>query len=126
MKRDEKLSKLRQSLLRLDEDRRRVYEVIFGRERMLKGSLIEVYKVCGKKGCRCTRGERHGPFKYLSISKQNKTTMIFIRKADELWVKELQRNYKNFRRARSKILKFNAEITKVIDKIERLRAVVYR
>jgi len=35
---------------------------------ILRGSLTERYLTCGKPECRCARGERHGPFWYLSVS----------------------------------------------------------
>jgi hypothetical protein len=31
------------------------------------GSLVEQHRKCGKEGCRCTRGEPHGPYVYLSV-----------------------------------------------------------
>jgi len=89
-----------------------------GHKPMIKGSFVEKYKVCGNKNCRCANGERHGPFKYLSISEANKTTMVFVRRGDEVSVGRLALNYKLFRTARSKILAINQEITKLIDRIE--------
>jgi hypothetical protein len=35
---------------------------------ILRGSLTERFLTCGKPGCRCARGERHGPVWYLSVS----------------------------------------------------------
>jgi hypothetical protein len=35
---------------------------------LLRGSLIERYKPCGKPGCKCARGRGHGPKYYLSVS----------------------------------------------------------
>jgi hypothetical protein len=32
------------------------------------GSLVEQHRKCGKEGCRCTQGERHGPYVYLSVA----------------------------------------------------------
>jgi hypothetical protein len=34
----------------------------------LAGSLVEQRRRCGKEGCRCTRGELHGPYAYLSVA----------------------------------------------------------
>jgi hypothetical protein len=34
----------------------------------LAGSLVEQRRSCGKEGCRCTRGELHGPYMYLSVA----------------------------------------------------------
>jgi len=35
---------------------------------VLRGSLIERYKRCGKPGCKCAEGPGHGPKYYLSVS----------------------------------------------------------
>src|SRR3977135_4727167 len=37
-------------------------------EFLLRGSLIERYKRCGKPGCKCANGPGHGPKYYLSVS----------------------------------------------------------
>jgi hypothetical protein len=34
---------------------------------MLPGALVEQHRGCGKEGCRCTRGEPHGPYVYLQV-----------------------------------------------------------
>jgi hypothetical protein len=36
---------------------------------VLRGSLIQRYKRCGKPGCKCADGPGHGPKYYLSVSK---------------------------------------------------------
>lgn len=38
---------------------------------VLRGSLIERYKRCGKPGCKCAAGPGHGPKYYLSVSRSN-------------------------------------------------------
>lgn len=35
---------------------------------ILRGSLIERYKRCGRPGCKCADGSGHGPKYYLSVS----------------------------------------------------------
>ena len=35
---------------------------------LLPGSLVEQHRNCGKEGCRCTRGEPHGPYVYLQVA----------------------------------------------------------
>jgi hypothetical protein len=32
---------------------------------LLPGTLVERHRRCGKGGCRCARGELHGPYAYL-------------------------------------------------------------
>lgn len=119
------LSRLRQRVFILRQERAKLYRILLGREKLIRGSLVEKYKVCGNPGCRCAKGERHGPFKYLSISVGNKTRMIFIRRGDEGRVSELAGNYRRYRQARSKLLRINQEITNILDRMERLRAISY-
>ncbi len=34
---------------------------------VLPGALVEQHRGCGKEGCRCARGEPHGPYVYLQV-----------------------------------------------------------
>lgn len=45
---------------------------------MLQGSLVILYRSCGKKGCRCERGQKHGPAYYLSYQEGGVTQMVYI------------------------------------------------
>lgn len=45
---------------------------------MLQGSMVTLYRKCGKKGGRCERGERHGPAYYLSYKEGGVTQMVYI------------------------------------------------
>jgi hypothetical protein len=35
---------------------------------LLPGALVEQHRNCGKEGCRCTRGQPHGPYVYLQVA----------------------------------------------------------
>lgn len=49
---------------------------------LLRGSLIERYKKCGKPGCKCVTGRGHGPKYYLSVSLPGaKPDMIYVPQA---------------------------------------------
>jgi hypothetical protein len=37
-------------------------------EHLLRGTLVEAYKRCGRPNCHCVDGPGHGPKRYLSIS----------------------------------------------------------
>lgn len=53
---------------------------------LLRGSLIEMQRTCGKKSCRCQRGEKHRSL-YLGIRSGNRRTMIYIPPALEATVR---------------------------------------
>src|SRR5207253_6712292 len=42
--------------------------------RSLFGTLSETYRTCGRRGCRCHQGHKHGPHLYVSFRGPNGTT----------------------------------------------------
>jgi len=42
--------------------------------RSLFGTLSETYRTCGRPGCRCHQGHKHGPHLYVSFRGPNGTT----------------------------------------------------
>jgi hypothetical protein len=58
--------------------REKILRSIQGCSEMLQGSLVTLYRKCGKKGCRCEQGQKHGPAYYLSYKEEGVTQMIYI------------------------------------------------
>jgi len=51
-------------------------------EGYLAGSLVEQRRRCGKAGCRCSRGELHGPYVYLSVGKApGRAPLVYVPQA---------------------------------------------
>ena len=66
------------SLRQLRERRRRIVSRIPDLQTVIAGSLQEQRRRCGKEACRCTRGELHGPYLYLSLRVGRRTRMIYV------------------------------------------------
>ena len=49
--------------------RRRLVKGLPDFEAVLRGSLVDQGRRCGKAGCRCARGELHGPYLYLAVGR---------------------------------------------------------
>lgn len=48
-------------------------------EEMLQGSLSETTRTCGRAGCRCQRGERHGPHTYLTFkTPEGRSSAVYV------------------------------------------------
>src|SRR2546426_6709593 len=58
----------RLSKLALERRRKGLVELLPPAAETLRGTLRERYVTCGKPGCKCARGERHGPLWYLSAT----------------------------------------------------------
>jgi hypothetical protein len=66
------------SLRQLRERRRRIVGRIPDLAEVIAGSLQEQRRRCGKEGCRCARGELHGPYLYLSLRVGGRTRMFYV------------------------------------------------
>lgn len=47
--------------------RRRLARSLPDVEGLISGSVVEQGRRCGKEGCRCSRGELHGPYTYVVL-----------------------------------------------------------
>jgi hypothetical protein len=48
-------------------------------EGLIGGSVIEQGRKCGKEGCRCTRGELHGPYTYVVLPRAGgRTRSVYV------------------------------------------------
>lgn len=58
------------------------------------GSLVKQYVVCGKPGCRCERGQKHGPLYYLYWKEQGRSRSLYVPREK---VAEMRRQIQNYR-----------------------------
>jgi hypothetical protein len=80
-------------------------------DRLLRGSLIERYKPCGKPGCKCAHGPGHGPKYYLSISYPGRRPqMDYVPQDSQRQVTEALDHYHRFRELVEEICEINREL----------------
>jgi hypothetical protein len=60
---------------------------------ILKGSLIQRFTVCGRPGCRCLQGEKHGPYLYASIFDGKQSRQVYVPQTMEAEVRRWSKNY---------------------------------
>src|SRR5271165_5741394 len=78
---------------------------------VLRGSLIERYKRCGKPGCRCADGPGHGPKFYLSVSRSGERPLMeYVPAADHDEVARWLENYRRVRAVLEEICEINLEL----------------
>ena len=78
---------------------------------LLRGSLIERYKRCGKPGCKCAKGRGHGPKYYLSVSfSGSRPQMDYVPQADYPEVLMRVNHYHRVREILEKICEINREL----------------
>jgi hypothetical protein len=99
---------------RLSVRRRALVEELAGLGPVLRASLIERFTQCGKGGCKCMRGEKHGPSYYLTVSyAKRKTRQVYVSKdlkpVAETWV----RNYHQAMTVLEEISSINLELIRL-------------
>jgi hypothetical protein len=69
---------------------------------VLRGSLLVRRRVCGKPGCKCTRGQKHESL-YLVISEGGRTRQLFVPKEWESRVRQWVEDYHRARQLTEEI-----------------------
>ena len=80
-------------------------------ERVLRGSLVERYKKCGKPGCHCAEGKGHGPAHYLSVTLgPGKTRSYYVPERMRSVVEEHLANHRRLRELLEEVSRVNREL----------------
>jgi len=112
------LSDLRQQIVWLREDRRRLEDSLFRPRKMIRASLAFLPNYCGKKDCRCKKGFPHGPYPYLSERrKEGKTRMTYVKRDDLPDIKGKAKEYARFQHGLAHLTKINQKIRSLLEKI---------
>lgn len=76
------------SVRQLRARRRRLAGGLVDVEATLHGVLLSKGRRCSSEGCRCRRGELHGPYSYLAIYADGRSRTIYVPSAIEATVAE--------------------------------------
>lgn len=116
----QKFSRLRLSLRRLSDEARKLIEPSFSDKPVIKGSVYELKRKCGKPGCKCAQGELHSRM-VLSASEKGKTRLRVIPHGFLVEVQIKVRRYQELRRARSRLVEVHRKMIRVMDEMEVMR-----
>lgn len=116
----ERFSRLRQNLLHLGSEIKGLIEAFFSDRPMIKGTVYELKRRCGKPGCRCARGQLHTRM-VVSASEGGKTKLHVVPKGFLAEVHAKVRRYQEHRRARARLGELYRKMLTVIDEMEAMR-----
>ncbi len=81
--------------------------------KILRGSVIESYKKCGKPGCKCATGTGHGPKHSMTVNfPKRRPENDYIPLEYVAQVKEFASNYHQFKEIIEQICMINRELLK--------------
>jgi uncharacterized protein YjiS (DUF1127 family) len=116
----EKFSRLRQALVHLANEMNGVIEPLFSDRPVIKGTVYELKRRCGKPGCRCTQGQLHARM-VVSASERGKTRLQVIPHGFLVEVQAKVRRYQELRRARARLGELYRKMLRVMDQMEGMR-----
>jgi hypothetical protein len=94
---------------RLGEQRTLVRSLLRLREQ-LAGSLFARYGECGKQGCACRQGQKHGPYYVLSLRSGGQGAFAYLDAARVHEAGRLVTRHREFKAGLRRLKKLNGEI----------------
>lgn len=115
------LSEIRKKITLIQKEREALeLKCIKTRSPMEAGSLVLQHTACKKGNCKCTRGELHGPFLYLSQKVDGKLKSKYVGKeSDKPTVKKV-RAYMDYQDMLAKIRKTGKELDELLNQYREL------
>lgn len=115
-----RFSRLRQSLIELAGEIPRLVRSLLSDTAVIRGSVYELKRKCGKPGCKCTQGQLHTRM-VLSASEGGRTKLRVIPVGSQVEVQIKVRRYQELRRIRARLGEIHKRMLHLIDQMEQMR-----
>lgn len=111
-------SRLRQRIGLLKRVRNSLENRLIRPRKMIVGSIVQQYTLCGKPMCACHRDpkKRHGPYYYLSYKEKGRSKYEYLGKEGSHRV-IMAKNYQGFQRGMASLGKIHKELMGLIWRI---------
>lgn len=115
-----RFSRLRQSLVELAGEIPHLVRSLLSEKPVIRGSVYELKRRCGKPGCKCTQGQLHARM-VLSSSEGGRTKLRVIPVGSKVEVQIKVRRYQELRRIRARLGEIHKRMLGLIDQMEQMR-----
>ena len=95
----------------MEKRRERLMGELSGLSGMVRGSLVETGKKCGRRECECARGKLH-PHRYLSTGTKGKNRVVYVSDAEKDAFRRGVRDYEKAWKLICRISEINIRIIK--------------
>lgn len=106
---------------RLQEQRLLVQALLRLREQ-LPGSLFARYGQCGKPGCACRAGAKHGPYYVLSTRGPGRAGFSYLAEAQLAEARERVRRYREFKAGLRRLRRINSDLVRLLKQYQAAEA----
>jgi hypothetical protein len=85
----------------------------------LQGSLLVRHMECGKAGCACHTGRKHGPYFVLSNRSGGRGTFSYLDAEEAARARTLVQRYREFRRGLQRLQRVNVELVGLLRRYQK-------
>jgi len=94
----------------LENEKTTVLEKIRSLDNVIKGSVYEMKRYCGRPNCKCAKSKTPHRSMFLSFTYQGKTKLIPIKKEQIPQIKKRISDYKELKAGIDELARINAEL----------------
>jgi|SRR5579862_2728342 hypothetical protein len=110
---------LRQRIRTTLIEQRALVGQLLGLRDQLRGSLFVRYAECGKEGCACRLGAKHGPYYVFSARTAAQQDFSYVQGRKLSEVRSLVQRYKAFKDGLRRLRKVNADLVTLLARYQR-------
>ena len=111
---------VRRRVRRQLRQQRALVEDLLGRREQLAGSLFVRFGVCGKEGCICRTGQRHGPYYVLSARSGGKGRFAYLEASRMTEARGLVKAYRDYRTGMRRLQRVNEQLVTLLRRYQDL------
>jgi hypothetical protein len=116
------VTEIRERISQLRQKRRSLEDALRKRGKMIPGAVIERYTECGKAGCRCHDGEKHGPYTFVTEPVAGKSRVTYVPKKLRRHLEPPVRRYQEFQRSLAAWRKATKELDELFNQLRESQA----
>jgi len=96
------------------QEQRELVETLLREREQLQGSLFARWAVCGKEGCACRGGRKHGPYHVLSTRSGGKGGFAYLEDSQAAQARELVKRHRAFRNGMRRLGRVNEQVVALL------------
>ena len=109
--------RLRQNLWGYFKELTGLKDKLLIRSPMARGTVYELKRKCGRRNCRCAKGQLHKQM-CLAITRKGKKTLRPLKGPELITLQKLTGSHRQFRKARASFTKTSQEIVRLANQLE--------
>jgi hypothetical protein len=104
------------------QEQRTLVERLLKRRELLAGSLFMRWGVCGKKGCVCQSGQKHGPYYVLSRRSGGRGGFTYLDRTQMGQARSLVKAHREYRADLRRLRKVNEQLVELLRRYQEATA----